>query len=644
MSGLPVSEAGGGEVATSSGPIGSSDVQVSSTFETRTLNPENFLYTEVARSHLGERAATLTGMLLNKGRMSAQELSHAIPKLSTKSIKTILVSLIQLRCVQYVEETAISGRKTTYYYFCEEGFQLMLYAGDIVETVSSYFAGEHDRDITAQIVQNVLALGSLTTKDYKQSIVFGSTSASEVQGLFLKLVESGFLVPLSSVHYTPIVDLWSLLYKKEYNAIPKTSILSDAKKRADAKVKAKQEFNRLVKTVDLTGVITTDMRTSMRQIKDSVPLTFNLGRYMKYRRSRQLLHLSKSRLGKYPSLVYRTALKLTEQSAPPLIDPLCKTGLLQELDEKESIFEDMVLDEDRLPGVTFSAIDIAKHLPTDVDLRGTLISRQKSKKRANKQAQSQKRIKTENGFVPPSPLPTVLEEEQDDEDALADANDSDMDMDIEDSHSDPKSLSLITGHLKLLSNCSIPFLIESKPGLYFVPYTKIIPMLKNAVYDTIIASTLGPSAHRILRCIRDNSLVSEKVINNAALMKEKDIRSVIATLVKYNAIEIQEVPRTTDRAASRAVFLFKSNEQHAYDFMKQNLAWNIANSIHKTEMLKECNTTLLTKAQRDDVKGREVELLLPSELNQLKMVNERELNGHARRTRLLTLWEVFKLF
>lgn len=77
--------------------------------------------------------------------------------------------------------------------------------------------------------------------------------------------------------------------------------------------------------------------------------------------------------------------------------------------------------------------------------------------------------------------------------------------------------------------------------------------------------------------------------------------------------------------------------------MRQNLEWNMANLLFKKEKLKQENSTLLKKANRDDVKGRENELLLPSELNQLKMVNERELNVFARLSRLLSLWEVFQM-
>ena len=69
----------------------------------------------------------------------------------------------------------------------------------------------------------------------------------------------------------------------------------------------------------------------------------------------------------------------------------------------------------------------------------------------------------------------------------------------------------------------------------------------------------------------------------------------------------------------------------------------MANLLFKKEKLKQENSTLLKKANRDDVKGRRTNYYSPSELNQLKMVNERELNVFARLSRLLSLWEVFQM-
>lgn len=611
------------------------DIVMVSSLEQRTLSPEWFLYTELAKSLLGERAAFIVDVLISLGRLSVGEIcSRAPSSMNARSVKATLVSLIQLRCLKYVEEPiGNSGRAITYYYFNEEGLLLSLYSGFIIEELGKRVSNSA---MASQIVQNILSLGSLTLNDYLQSCD-PQISKRDVTSVFVQLCESGFLIPITKVHYTPIKALWDGLYIKAYNAIPRNSTMSDLKKRNEAKSKAKTEFLQILNSVnDLSKVLTTDPQTSLRTVVGNVPLTINFDRFLKIRRSKQLVQLARTRIGSIPSQVYNIALQITEPKSLQPVDPLTRTGLLQDLDEAKSIHEEQELLEEKNAGVTFSAIDIAKYLPESLDLRSTLTTSLRTNKRgpnSNDQLPT-KKLKTEDGFVIP-PLPNSEQEQEQHDD-----NEDDDPIDEDDGN--PHSVSLVNGHLKLLASTSIPFLKEVRPGIYYVPYTKVLPILKTLTYDYIIASTLGPSAMRICRCIRENSLVSEKFINSTALMKEKDIRTTIGSLIKYNVIEIQEVPRTADRAASRAVFLFRSKERHAYNFMKQNLAWNLDNLIHKKERLKEDNSTLLTKANRDDVKGKETELLLPSELNQLKMVNERELNIWARVSRMLSLWEIFK--
>ncbi|QLL33704.1 hypothetical protein HG536_0F00280 [Torulaspora globosa] len=608
------------------------DTVTLSSLEQRTLNPEWFLYTELARFYLGERAALIIDLLISKGRLSVFEILERSPSLDARSIRTALVSLIQVRCVRYWEEVAPSGRSTTYYYFNEDGLLLFLYSGLIIEEVSQQVP---QSDLAAQIAQSILSLGSITVKDFLHNF---ESSKNEILSVFVQLCESGFLSPLSKLHYAPLNDLWTHLYEKEYDAIPRTSTLSDLKKRTEAKGKAKVEFQKLLSAAnDTSSILTVDPETSLRTVVNTAPLVLNLERFLKSRRSKQLVKLAKTRTGSVPAEIYKVALAISERKTPPLVDPMKRTGLLQELDEAKAIEEDLELMEEKTQGVTFNAIDISKYLPSTFDLRGTMVSTLKGTRNSNDTGgQPNKRLKTEDGFVIP-PLPKNINNE-------VDQNEDEDFEDFDDNDPDPHSISLINNHLRLLASSSIPFLKESRPGVYYVPYSKLVPALKSSVYDYLLASTLGPSAMRIRRCICANSLVSEKVINSTALMKEKDIRSTIASLVKYNVVEIQEVPRTADRAASRAVFLFRSKERHAYDFMKQNLAWNIGNLLFKKEKLKEENIDLLTKANRDDVKGRESELLLPSELNQLRMVNERELNIITRVCRVLSLWEVFKFF
>lgn len=645
-----------------------------STLEQRSRNPERFLWAELIESHLGGKAMAIMDTLMALGRLSARELREKFPDMSLKEIKVILVSLIQMRCIKYVDDISPGGRKTTFYMHDEDGLNILLYSGMILNEINEKFPPsskddeeEGNEDGTSNvidtasavsIVQNVISLGSLSLQDYLSNCPEDAPS-HEITATFVKLVETGYLIPINKLNYTPLNDLWNLIYDKEYKLIPRNSPISDLKKRNEAKGKAKLQFLELIHSSDdLSKILVIDKSTSLKVVKPSLSLTFNLERFLKSRRSKQLMKFAKSRIGTMSALVYRTALAMTEQKSPYVMNPMFKTGLLQDLDEAESFREEAIIEEEKTPGLSFSAADVAKYLPMSIDLRGSLISTHNRDKNNNKRSNNddsgniKKKIKTEDGFVIPALPKHIADKVLDEDDMDADNNDDGelednidgniLDLDFDENDEDPRSVSYVNNHLKLLSKASVPFLEESKPGVYHIPYSKIMPALRSYNYNYLVASTLGPSAMRICRCIAANKLVSEKVINSTALMKEKDIRSTISSLIKYNVVEIQEVPRTVDRSAARAVFLFRIKENHSYAFMKQNLEWNIANLLHKKEQLKENNATLLMKANRDDVRGREKELLLPSELNQLKMIRERELNAYVRIARIISLWEIFK--
>lgn len=362
-----------------------------SSLEQRTLNPDLFLYKELVKAHLGERAASVIGMLVALGRLSVRELVEKIDGMDVDSVKTTLVSLTQLRCVKYLQETAISGKKTTYYYYNEEGIHILLYSGLIIDEIITQMRvndEEGHKQLVAEIVQNVISLGSLTVEDYLSSVTSDSMKYT-ISSLFVQLCEMGYLIQISKLHYTPIEDLWQFLYEKHYKNIPRNSPLSDLKKRSQAKMNAKTDFAKIInKPNELSQILTVDPKTSLRIVKPTVSLTINLDRFMKGRRSKQLINLAKTRVGSVTAQVYKIALRLTEQKSPKIRDPLTQTGLLQDLEEAKSFQDEAELVEEKTPGLTFNAIDLARHLPAELDLRGSLLSRKPSdnKKRSGSNA------------------------------------------------------------------------------------------------------------------------------------------------------------------------------------------------------------------------------------------------------------------
>ena len=165
--------------------------------------------------------------------------------------------------------------------------------------------------------------------------------------------------------------------------------------------------------------------------------------------------------------------------------------------------------------------------------------------------------------------------------------------------------------------------------------------LKKHHYDLLIKITLGPNAFRVLRALKSLKLADEKALANAVLLKEKTLRNEIFNMVNLNIVEIQEVPRSADRAASKTFFLFRHKEQTAYNFLINSLTFGMAELLQGIVDFKDEHRILLAKCEREDVKGNEESLLLASELKTLKTLQEREMVSIARFSRLKALRQVF---
>ncbi|CCH45475.1 DNA-directed RNA polymerase III subunit [Wickerhamomyces ciferrii] len=586
----------------------------------KTQSSESYLYTELIESYLGKRAAFISSILISYGRLTSKEISKKA-KLPVSVVKKTLVSLIQLNCVSIWNDVS-SRTPTTHYYFKESGALQLLYSGEIIAYVDKLY---HNDSLT-QIITNFLSLGNLTISEYISS--FGSNDKEAIYNLeknFATLVSDKFLIPITKYNFSPILDLWLTTYKKAYQKIPKTSTLSELKRKSEAKAVAKLEFLKLLEH-EPENLHIKDKTTSLTKINPTISLSFNIERFLKHKRSVQLSKFCAHRVGNITSIIYECSLLATEKNSPSVKNPLHQIELSNEEFEDPKSYEPKT-------SCTFNARDVLKFLPKDLDLKNTVLNGPPPK-RKNSDSEPRgggKRIKLEDGFAATNG--------NGDSHNNGNNDDEDDEFDIGTS-----TITIVEQHLKILSTSVIPFLKKASNGLYYVPFPELSSILHKAVYDAVLSSTLGPPCSRILRCVRDNRLVSEKLINSVALLKEKDARSLTSLLVKYNSLQIQEIPKSADRAASKSVFLFRFNEKHSFNFLKNNICWNIGQLFEKIDFLKQENASLLAKANREDVKGKESELLLASELTQLKQVQDRELESVVKINRLVSIWEVFKFF
>lgn len=592
----------------------------------RTQSPYLYLYTSVATTHLGEVAAVLVALLILHGRSSARDLQTrtGLPLLLVKSA---LVLMIQLNCVFYWKDE-VSG--VVHYSFNENGLLVFLHSGDIIHHLKEKYGPE-----AAEMAQNVVENGHVKVADYL-GMVADAEERFEKLHLFVKLVGAGWLCPLRKVDYSPINDVWNKLYEETLKNTPRNATTSEIKRVAEAREKTKVKMDELYDV----GTAAADIYTTengVQTVKSSVVLRLNLARFEKHLRTVALASLARLRIGVLSAKLYELALALVEQHSPDMKHPFLQiSGLINDPEEARSFvnsIENGLADNKK---TVFNVRDLLRHIPESVDLRNSVLHHNFLKPNPRKRGPESpngpaaKKVKTE-----------VLEElvVVEEEDDVNDFDDSFTD------NSEPHSLALVQHHMKLLSNSTaIPFLVEVSPGAYTVPYTSLLKDLKQHNYDTLVKTTLGPQAFRVLKCLKSLKLADEKTLSNSILLKERTVRNELYRLIGLNIVEIQEVPRSADRAASKTFYLFRHKETSAYNHLRHLVVFSMAEILTNIASFKQDHKILLEKCEREDVKGNEDELLLDLELKVLKDLQGREIHNMGRFMRMKTLMGIFGTF
>ncbi|KAK5088189.1 RNA polymerase III subunit C82 [Lithohypha guttulata] len=129
----------------------------------------------------------------------------------------------------------------------------------------------------------------------------------------------------------------------------------------------------------------------------------------------------------------------------------------------------------------------------------------------------------------------------------------------------------------------------------------------------ILDSRLDPPAPRILRILIDKGKLEERTLQEIGLLGAKELRQSLSMLKQMGYLELQEVPRNPARQPNQTVFLWSYEQgrvatltlEHVYTAMVRLL------QLLKLERKKLAGT--LTKIEREDVKGKEEEMLAPGE-------------------------------
>ncbi|GMG56537.1 unnamed protein product [Ambrosiozyma monospora] len=369
-----------------------------------------------------------------------------------------------------------------------------------------------------------------------------------------------------------------------------------------------------------------DASTYFQKVNIKLPLTFNFERFQKRLRSIHLVSEVKHKIGDVSAKIYAIALNRLEAKSIDLIpgdieleEFLANVGqttvgldphLFNELKKRLEL-------KDQERGFNFTANDILRDMKSgqgrkfglvESDLFDSVVdpssdlSALKRKRRGDADGEDEeggrhsKKVKLEA-------IDSILDDDNNSDDDNFGNDSKGGFQNGNNSAKDHKLLTLINQHLKLLSlDPAIPFIEESNPGSFYIPFTELQPVYTKHTFKQYLKNLFGPETLRLVNCMEDKKLVDEKTLSKVVLMKESQIRSLVSKLQTLQIIEVQEIPKTMDRQATRSVFAFRFKYKKALNVFKESLMFNMAEVLDHLEDVKLENKILLDKISREDVK------------------------------------------
>ena len=142
--------------------------------------------------------------------------------------------------------------------------------------------------------------------------------------------------------------------------------------------------------------------------------------------------------------------------------------------------------------------------------------------------------------------------------------------------------------------------------------------------ESIITTRYGVEALRIIRILQEKGKLDEKAIATFALMNQKTMRSILTTMHEGGHLELQEVPRDNQRQPSRTIFLWFFDPERCRQKVLEETYKTMARCMQRAKAEREAVQSVIDKASRTDVVGKEDELLGLDERTALGAWREKE--------------------
>ena len=663
---------------------------------------ESDLCSEILKDIYGDLAEKVVGSLLNYGRLTSAQISKhtSIP---VPVVRRALVPLIQNRYVLYWIHP--DSPKICYYYVAAANIIHILAIPQILTTVAArlpdktsqapeivknIFAYGHIRvsdyieGAASQMAPQVgpefngdLTKSSYSTGDHGYQ---ADKARSEISKIITDLLAKKFLIPLFDFDFHPKEDLLMEIYKTELKKLPRTG--SETARKTTATDAMENEYKKLLEQRDApnSGLITQEAlreqlankngtvngdgkgsignimqpaRRVRRNVALSQPklvvdpntvLTVNHDRFLVIFRNDELAGVAARTVGRVSAYVYRQLLRCYEtkilrcsQKVPSEAGFYVTTmTVINSMDPEIDIHSSIVTATPQMGADGTNGLGYKR--PVDFDAEAADDDPYLSVHGAAK--------KQKTGL---ESSPFITDDKLDENDNI-----NDFLIDPQTNGNSGYNVSNGTGrrvnavdvnrHLDLIAASPLKLLVKQGNrggGEWYIPFHDLRDIMRRLRYDEIIEHKLGNEALRILRIIREKGMANTELLARSALLRGDTIHKRCLQLHSFGALEMQEVPRSADRAPSKTIFMWFHRPQRAYPLADEFLAKTLTRLLKRIRAERKEHPALLAKLQREDVKQNEELYLTQQEKIEIAQLRSKEEKLLVQINRVQSLLRVF---
>ncbi|KAI8092326.1 RNA polymerase III subunit RPC82-domain-containing protein [Gilbertella persicaria] len=168
----------------------------------------------------------------------------------------------------------------------------------------------------------------------------------------------------------------------------------------------------------------------------------------------------------------------------------------------------------------------------------------------------------------------------------------------------PSLQETVRGYITLLKTDAAGF-VKSKDergaNQYAINFEKLRNTMKRKMVEGLVRERYGVATCRIMRILIERGKLDESQVQKLAMLPPKDTREKLALLKTKGFAEIQEIPRSADRAPSRCFHLWYVPLDKCYEELLVDAYRAICNLQQRKEYELSIRKRLIDKINRKDV-------------------------------------------